>query len=214
MGRSSIPRPIRSTTTCSRSPRGPAARTNTNQFTHMEANFSLFWGLGVHLWVQMLVPDDTPFDQFLEANPDAFMSLGDTSERLLVDDLLNCTTPGPAQLLQRARPVQARSERHRADERHRRGRRGRHADACGRHAQPGDGSRSAAGRGHLLRVEPVAQEPQLPERAVRRLPQPAHADGSHDAVHLQGAASRLRRRSSARPLRASSCWSSRSAGCG
>ena len=73
---------------------GPVSRTDTNQFTHMEGNFSLFWGLGVHMWVQLLVPDNTPFDQFLEANPDAFMSLGDTSERLLVDDLLNCTTPG------------------------------------------------------------------------------------------------------------------------
>ena len=77
------------------SPRGgPPERRNTDQFSQMEGNFSLFWGLGVHLWVQLLVPDNTPFDQFLEANPDAFMSLGDTSERLLVDDLLNCTTPG------------------------------------------------------------------------------------------------------------------------
>jgi cytochrome c peroxidase len=72
---------------------GPAAAADTNQFTQMEGNFSLFWGLAVNLWVQILVPDDTPFDQFLELNPDAFMSLGDTSERLLVDDLLNCTSP-------------------------------------------------------------------------------------------------------------------------
>jgi cytochrome c peroxidase len=73
---------------------GPASATDTNQFTQMEGNFSLFWGLSVNLWVQILVPDNTPFDQFLDANPDAFMSLGDTSEVLLVDDLLNCTTPG------------------------------------------------------------------------------------------------------------------------
>src|SRR5207245_571251 len=71
---------------------GPASATDTNQFTQMEGNFSLFWGLSVDLWVQILVPDNTPFDQFLEANPDAFMSLGDTSEQLLVDDLLNCTS--------------------------------------------------------------------------------------------------------------------------
>ena len=70
----------------------PANPTNTNQFTQMEGNFSLFWGLSVDLWVQILVPDNTPFDQFLELNPDAFMSLGDTSELLLVDDLLNCTS--------------------------------------------------------------------------------------------------------------------------
>jgi hypothetical protein len=71
---------------------GAAVATDTNQFTQMEANWSLFWGLSVHLWVQVLVPDNTPFDQFLDANPDAFMSLADTSEPLLVDDLLNCAT--------------------------------------------------------------------------------------------------------------------------
>jgi hypothetical protein len=60
----------------------------------MEGNFSLFWGWGSTCGCSLLVPDATPFDQFLEANPEAFMSLGDTSERLLVDDLLNCTTPG------------------------------------------------------------------------------------------------------------------------
>src|SRR6266542_879405 len=73
---------------------GGADPTSTTQFSQMEANFSLFWGLAVHAWVQILVPDNTPFDQFLEANPDAFMSLADTTEQLLVDDLLNCTTPG------------------------------------------------------------------------------------------------------------------------
>lgn len=76
---------------------GPVANgalpTNTNQFRQMEANFSMFWGLAVHAWVQLLVPDDTPFDKWLEQNPDAFLSLGDSSERLLVDDLLNCVVP-------------------------------------------------------------------------------------------------------------------------
>jgi cytochrome c peroxidase len=71
---------------------GPVTATNTNQFTQMEGNFSLFWGLAVDLWVQILVPDNTPFDQFLEKNPEAFLSLGDSSEALLVDDLLNCTS--------------------------------------------------------------------------------------------------------------------------
>ena len=121
---------IRSTTTSSRIANGPANATNTNQFTQMEANFSLFWGLSVQTWVQILVPDNTPFDQFLESNPDAFMSLGDTSEALLVDDLLNCTTPTPAQLLPRARPVQARSRRGRAHRRDRRGRRGGNGNAA------------------------------------------------------------------------------------
>jgi len=71
---------------------GPSDPANTNQFSQMEANFSMFWGLSVQAWVNLLVPDDTPFDRFLTANPDAFMSLGDTSEALLVDDLVNCTS--------------------------------------------------------------------------------------------------------------------------
>ncbi|HET8541872.1 MAG TPA: cytochrome c peroxidase [Anaeromyxobacter sp.] len=68
-------------------------RGDTNQFTQMEANFSLFWGLAVHLWVNILVPDDTPFDQLLDANPDAFLALGEPGEPGLVDGQLHCTTP-------------------------------------------------------------------------------------------------------------------------
>lgn len=74
---------------------GAAVATDTNQFRQMEGNFSLFWGLAVNQWVQILVPDNTPFDQFLEQNPDAYMSLGDTTETLLVNDLLNCTGAFP-----------------------------------------------------------------------------------------------------------------------
>ncbi len=73
---------------------GPAVANNTNQFTQMEANWSLFWGLSIQLWVQILMPDDTPYDQFLAVNPDAFMGMADTTEPLLVDDLVNCNTPG------------------------------------------------------------------------------------------------------------------------
>jgi cytochrome c peroxidase len=74
-------------------PVAPAAlASDTNQFRQIEANWSLFWGLSIHAWVQILVPDDTPFDKFLDKNPDAFLSLADTSEVGLVDDLLKCTT--------------------------------------------------------------------------------------------------------------------------
>ncbi len=73
---------------------GAAIATNTNQFTQMEGNFSLFWGLAIHLWGTILVPDNTPFDQFLDANPDAFKALGEPGEAGLVADLPACTTPG------------------------------------------------------------------------------------------------------------------------
>lgn len=37
---------------------------NTDQFTMMEANFSLFWGLAIMMYESTLVADDTPFDRF------------------------------------------------------------------------------------------------------------------------------------------------------
>jgi cytochrome c peroxidase len=40
-------------------------------FTQMEANFSLFWGLAIQLYVATLVADQTPFDRFLGGNTSA-----------------------------------------------------------------------------------------------------------------------------------------------
>ena len=51
---------------------GAAAPADRNQFTQMEANFSLFAGLGLQAYVDLLISDDTPFDRFLDANPQAF----------------------------------------------------------------------------------------------------------------------------------------------
>jgi cytochrome c peroxidase len=71
---------------------GPASPTNTNQFTQQEANFGLFWGMSIHLWATILVPDDTPLDQFLDLNPEAFEALGESGEAGLVADMPTCTT--------------------------------------------------------------------------------------------------------------------------
>lgn len=76
---------------------GPAAAANTNQFAQMEANLSLFFGLSVHAWVLNLVPDDTPFDRFMDANPEAFVSFGEANENALVLDLLSCSDTNGAQ---------------------------------------------------------------------------------------------------------------------
>ncbi len=73
---------------------GPASPTNTNQFTQMEANMSLFYGLGLQVWGQILIPDNTPFDQMLEANPDAFLALGEAGEPVLVNDIRSCNQVG------------------------------------------------------------------------------------------------------------------------
>ena len=71
---------------------GAASATNTNQFTHMEANMSLFFGLSVAVWATLLMPDNTPLDQFLDKNPDQFESIGEVGEPGLVGPLPVCTT--------------------------------------------------------------------------------------------------------------------------
>ncbi|HZV23644.1 MAG TPA: cytochrome c peroxidase, partial [Luteimonas sp.] len=53
---------------------GPASPTNRLQFTQMEANFALFAGLAMQGYIEVLVSDDTPFDRFLDRNPQAFRS--------------------------------------------------------------------------------------------------------------------------------------------
>jgi cytochrome c peroxidase len=79
---------------------GPSVATDTNSFTQMEANFSLFWGQSINAWASQLVPDDTPFDKFADQNPDLGMATGETGEPLLVLDTptcgLNSTSPFPA----------------------------------------------------------------------------------------------------------------------
>jgi cytochrome c peroxidase len=76
---------------------GPSMPANTNQFTHMEANMSLFWGLSIHAWGAMLVSDDAPFDRFMDANPDSFMTFGESDEPNLALDLLTCAQTGGVQ---------------------------------------------------------------------------------------------------------------------
>jgi cytochrome c peroxidase len=74
---------------------GQANARNSNEFTQMEANMALFFGLSLQAWVNMLVPDDTPMDRFYDANPDAFISFGEANERFLVPDMLNCGQLNP-----------------------------------------------------------------------------------------------------------------------
>jgi cytochrome c peroxidase len=42
-----------------------------NTYSHMEANFSLFFGLAVQLYEATLVSDDSPVDRFLDGDPNA-----------------------------------------------------------------------------------------------------------------------------------------------
>ena len=74
-----------------------AVAADTNQFTQMEANMSLFFGLSVHAWGAMLVSDDSPFDRFMDGNPDSFMTFGESDEPNLALDLLTCAQTGGVQ---------------------------------------------------------------------------------------------------------------------
>jgi len=57
---------------------GAPSPTNRLQFTQMEANFTLFAGLGLQAWTEILISDDTPFDRFLDRNPQAFRAFSST----------------------------------------------------------------------------------------------------------------------------------------
>ena len=46
----------------------------SGEFTQMQANFSLFFGLAVQLYESTLVANDTPFDRFLDGNTTALMA--------------------------------------------------------------------------------------------------------------------------------------------
>jgi len=49
-------------------PRGPSA---TDEYSLMDYNFSLFFGLAIQLYESTLISDDSPFDQFMEGNTNA-----------------------------------------------------------------------------------------------------------------------------------------------
>jgi len=54
---------------------GAALPAATNEFTQKEANFSLFFGLSVQAYTEILEPNDSPFDRFHDANPNEFLGL-------------------------------------------------------------------------------------------------------------------------------------------
>ena len=60
---------------------GAADASDTDQFTQMESNFALFFGLGVQLYEELLIPDDTPFDRFFDVNPQAGDGIAQPGER-------------------------------------------------------------------------------------------------------------------------------------
>jgi len=63
---------------------GAAVPTNTNQFTQAEANFSLFFGLSVQAYESLLIPDQTPADNFFDANPHAGGGVGEPGDQAVL----------------------------------------------------------------------------------------------------------------------------------
>ncbi|MFZ5471760.1 MAG: hypothetical protein ACOZIN_20215 [Myxococcota bacterium] len=88
---------------------GPASPSNTNEFTQMEANFSLFFALAVQAYESLTIPDHTPADQFFDANPNAGHGVGEPGDQavlfptlipdLLDDGELNGTKSGKVTLI-------------------------------------------------------------------------------------------------------------------
>jgi cytochrome c peroxidase len=68
---------------------GASAPTNRMQFTQMEANFPLFAGLAMQAYIEILISDDTPFDRFLDRNPQAFVAF--------TQNMSNCVNTGNRQ---------------------------------------------------------------------------------------------------------------------
>ena len=81
---------------------GAANATNRNQFTQMEANFSLFFGLAVQAYESLTIPDDTALDRFFDLNPNAGEGVGEPGDQAVlfptlipgfVEDDVPCPAP-------------------------------------------------------------------------------------------------------------------------
>ena len=63
---------------------------NTDQYTLMEMNFTLFWGLAIQLYESTLVSDDSPFDRFMAGDENALTEEEKRGMDLFFNKNLNC----------------------------------------------------------------------------------------------------------------------------
>ena len=68
----------------------PATRPARDNFTQMEANFSLFFGLAMLSYQSTLVTDETPFDHFAEGRKDALTAQQKRGLALFRSERVNC----------------------------------------------------------------------------------------------------------------------------
>jgi cytochrome c peroxidase len=66
---------------------GRGTPVGTEQFSVMEANFSLFFGLAIQLYESTLVSDDAPFDRFLKGDTSALTARQQAGMQLFFDRL-------------------------------------------------------------------------------------------------------------------------------
>jgi len=63
---------------------GAANPNNTFQFTQMEANFSMLFGLSAQAYEALLIPDQTPVDNFFDVNPNAGGGVGEPGDQAVL----------------------------------------------------------------------------------------------------------------------------------
>lgn len=59
-------------------------RPTADGYTHMEANFSLYWGISLMLYQATLISDQSPYDQFANGNPDALSAQAKEGLRIFI----------------------------------------------------------------------------------------------------------------------------------
>jgi hypothetical protein len=71
-------------------PIGAGTPANTDQYTLMEMNFTLFWGLAIQLYESTLVSDDSPFDRFMAGDERALTEEEKRGMDLFFHERLHC----------------------------------------------------------------------------------------------------------------------------
>src|SRR4029077_9404159 len=72
--------------------KGQTCPANTQEYSLMEFNFSLFWGVAVQMYESTLVADQTPFDKYLEQQQ-SYTLIGDNLQNQYTIQLKPGITP-------------------------------------------------------------------------------------------------------------------------
>jgi len=73
---------------------GAACPAGSEQYSQMEYNFSLFWGVAIQMYESTLIADQTPFDKYLEGQQ-TYTLVGDNTTQLYTIQLQPTSIPTP-----------------------------------------------------------------------------------------------------------------------